>query len=62
LGAIWLSGQEAGDALVGKPNFKDLTFMLGDGIIYYGRSMRTSRATKSCSSARSVICCATASN
>ncbi len=24
-------------AIVGKPNFDDLTFMLGDGVIYYGR-------------------------
>ncbi len=24
-------------AIVGKPNFNDLTFKLGDGIIYYGR-------------------------
>jgi large conductance mechanosensitive channel len=24
-------------AIVGKPNFNDLTFKLGDGIIYYGK-------------------------
>ena len=24
-------------AIVGKPNFNDLTFTIGDGIIYYGR-------------------------
>ena len=24
-------------AIVGKPNFDDLTFTIGDGIIYYGR-------------------------
>ena len=24
-------------AIVGKPNFNDLTFRLGDGIIYYGK-------------------------
>jgi len=28
-------------AIVGKPNFDDLTFTIGDGVIYYGRFLTT---------------------